>query len=391
MASRIKIAIGVVLFLAFFSSFAQAQKQNAPTHKLWMFYSPACHRCERIKKEILPQIVKEFGDRITVAYFNIQEVENYKLLLGLEKRYTVELANTIPVFCFEGRFLDATSNLRTSLPALLRSSLGQLPKADIPRIDLSERFKSFKPLAIVGAGLIDGINPCAFTVVIFFISFLALQGYRRRELALIGLVFIFAVFFTYILIGLGILGFIYQLQGFWIISRIINTGIGALSIGFGMCALCDFIKFKRTGKTEGLSVQLPQRVKNQIHSIIGTHYRVKKDVSVVPQPRKLMGLIASAFVTGFLVSILEAVCTGQVYLPTITFVLRISTLKIQALGYLLLYNLMFIFPLFVIFFLVLGGVNSGQFSQFFRKHLGLTKILMMCVFFCLGIFLIWRG
>jgi len=43
-------------------------------------------------------------------------------------------------------------------------------------IDLAEHFRSFKTLAIVVAGLIDGINPCAFTVIVFFVSFLAFQG-----------------------------------------------------------------------------------------------------------------------------------------------------------------------------------------------------------------------
>jgi len=96
-------------------------------------------------------------------------------------------------------------------------------------------------------------------------------------------------------------------------------------------------------------------------------------------------------ITGFLVSLLEAVCTGQTYLPTITFILKTTTLKLHALAYLVIYNLMFVVPLFIIFIFALLGITSGQFSNFLKKHLLLIKLLMAILFFGLGIFLIWRA
>jgi len=106
--------------------------------------------------------------------------------------------------------------------------------------------------------------------------------------------------------------------------------------------------------------------------------------------RDIPRLVLSALITGFLVSLLEAVCTGQTYLPTITFVLKTTHLRLQALVYLLLYNLMFVVPLFIIFLFALWGVTSEQFSKFLRKHLLLIKLLMAALFFGLGIYLIWR-
>jgi cytochrome c biogenesis protein CcdA len=254
---------------------------------------------------------------------------------------------------------------------------------------LIAHFKTFTPLVIVSAGLIDGINPCAFTVIVFFISFLALQGYKRRDLVFIGLTFIFAVFLTYTLIGIGLFGFLYRLKGFWLVVRITNLSIGIFSVALGICALYDFFKFKKTGHTEGLLLQLPQAIKNQIHSVIGMHYRKTKIQEVATVERNIFRLILSALITGFLVSILEAVCTGQTYLPTITFILKTTNLRLQALGYLLLYNLMFIVPLFIIFLFALLGATSEQFSEFLKKHLLTVKILMAILFFGLGIFLIW--
>ena len=169
-----------------------------------------------------------------------------------------------------------------------------------------------------------------------------------------------------------------------------NLTVGILSIILGVLAVYDFFKFKRTAQTEGLLLQLPQAVKNRIHSLISSHYRRTKEENGKTLKLHILRLALSALIVGFLVSILEAVCTGQVYLPTITFVLKITRFKLQALGYLVLYNIMFIVPLFIIFLFALLGVTSEQFSRILKKHLSAMKILMAILFFSLGIFLLWR-
>jgi cytochrome c biogenesis protein CcdA len=169
--------------------------------------------------------------------------------------------------------------------------------------------------------------------------------------------------------------------------RWINIGIGVLSIVLGILCIYDLYKYKATGSAENMLLQLPKPVKDKIHSVIGMHYRKAKDDMAT---RHIFRLILAALVTGFLVSLLEAVCTGQLYVPTIAFILKTSHLKAQALGYLVLYNLMFVAPLFVIFLAALFGVTSGDFAGLMKKHLPTIKILMAAVFFVLGIILIWR-
>jgi hypothetical protein len=227
-------------------------------------------------------------------------------------------------------------------------------------------------------------------VIVFFISFLALQGYRKRELAAIGLTFIFSVFLTYLLVGLGIFNFLYRMKGFWVVTKGINLAVGGLSVILSGCALYDFFKFKRTQETDGLLLQLPKSVKNQIHAVIGMYYRKSRNPELGAQP-KMFRLVISALITGFLVSLLEAVCTGQLYLPTITFILKTTPLKLHAGFYLLLYNIMFVVPLLAVFLCALLGATSEDFARFLKRHLGAIKIAMALVFFALGAFLIWRA
>lgn len=360
--------------------------------ELFIFYSLNCHECARVKAQVMPVIQKEFRGQVAFVYLDVGELENYKLFLSLMQKSGSTIEFKVPFFYMEGRFLNSEGQLETNLCNFIKDALSR-PRsaASLMPADPVAYFKSFVPASVIIAGLEDGVNPCAFTVIVFFISFLALQGYRKRELFFIGAAFIFSVFLTYLGIGLGIFSVFYRFRGLWLITHFLNITMGLACILFGFLAIYDFIKFKKTGSTEELILQLPKPVKERIHRVVGFFYRKsiqEKQENLAPALSKL---VASAFITGFLVSLLEAVCTGQVYLPTIAFVLKASPLKLQALSYLLLYNIMFIIPLIAIFVLALMGTTSAQFSGFLKKHLGLIKIFMAVLFFSLGLFLIWRG
>lgn len=370
-----------------------AQEFTDEGRKLIVFFSPSCRRCIEIKNGLMPQVEKEFKGKINIEYRDITNLDNYKLMLGLREKHGPKMGLALPVFYFEGYFFNAEGPIEENLRWLMVRAL-TMPerKPELALLDLAARFKSFKPFTIISAGLIDGINPCAFTVIVFFISFLALQGYRKRQLIIIGLAFIFSVFLTYLFVGLGLFSFLYRLKGFWRIIKIFDFSVGILSIIFGLFCLYDFYKFRKTKDTEGLVLQLPRAIKNQIHKVIGLHYRRSKSEQSKNQISRVgvFRLSLSALICGFLLSVLEAICTGQVYLPTIVFVLKTTHLKLQALVYLLLYNLMFIIPLVIIFLFGLLGVTSEQFSKFLKQHLLSIKLIMAVLFFSLGIFLLYQ-
>jgi cytochrome c biogenesis protein CcdA len=201
------------------------------------------------------------------------------------------------------------------------------------------------------------------------------------------------VFLTYVLVGLGIFEFLYSINKFYIITKILYYLIAAFCFILAIFATYDLWVFKKTGKTDGLTLQLPQAVKNRIHSIIGLHYRKSQDQkSGSVSKSHLLRLIASAFITGFLVSLLEAVCTGQVYLPTISFILKYtSSFRVRAFTYLLLYNIMFIVPLLIVLIFALFGTTSESFSRFVKKHMEVIKLSMALLFLGLGILILMKA
>jgi hypothetical protein len=96
-----------------------------------------------------------------------------------------------------------------------------------------------------------------------------------------------------------------------------------------------------------------------------------------------------ALITGFVVSFIELACTGQVYLPTIVYVLSRPELAGQAFLYLVLYCLMFILPLIVVFGLSYFGTTSEQLGQFINRRTAAIKFVTGLVFVGLAVWMTW--
>jgi len=248
----------------------------------------------------------------------------------------------------------------------------ELKKADSSMI---ERFKSLGILTVLSAGLIDGINPCAFATLIFFISYLTLVGRQKREILWIGIGFSGAVFATYLLIGLGVLHFIQQFTFLPLFSRAVYLLTIAFALILGTLSFYDFIQLKRSRPSE-MKLKLPDFLKKRIHQTVREGSK---------SGRYLLAAIAS----GFVISILEFACTGQVYLPTILFVTNIPSLRTEAIYYLLLYNFMFIVPLLIVFGVSYWGVTSEQLSFFLQRRASTIKLLTSLFFFALAGILIF--
>ena len=124
-----------------------------------------------------------------------------------------------------------------------------------------------------------------------------------------------------------------------------------------------------------MTLGLPKKIKDKIHKVIRTGLTTR-------------GLVIGSLSVGFLVSILESLCTGQVYLPIIMFINNITsdaTTRATAIGYLLLYNVMFIVPLLATLALTYFGVRSETLGNLLRKRLALAKFAMAILFASLGL------
>ena len=371
-----------ILLLPFFSVYPKAEEPL----EILFFHSEHCKACMRVKKEILPPLIEEYGKKIDVTYLSTAEQDNLNKLIALASVYADGNAKIPAVFCGD-RLIIGRGNIEAGLPGLIEHLLGRSSATVSQSVfdqDLIEKeFRAFSVFTILSGGLIDGINPCAFTVIVFFISFLACYKYTKKEMIIIGSFYILAIFVAYLLIGLGLFRLLYALRDFYQVIKIFYMLVAGFCFVLCLLSLYDYVRFKKSGKPSESILQLPSSIKLKIHKVIGGEFRDKES-----RPRRLVTLVLAALSVGFSVSILEAVCTSQVYLPIITFVLKVPSLRLKALSYLILYNLMFIAPLILVFLLALLGTTSRDFSAFMQKRFGLIRIGMALLFAGLGVFLI---
>jgi hypothetical protein len=247
-----------------------------------------------------------------------------------------------------------------------------------------ERFKSLGIFAILAAGLIEGLNPCAFATLIFFISYLTMVGRKRKEIFWVGMGFAGTGFFTHLLLGLGLLSFVQHLSFLPLFSQIVYLITFLFAFFLGLLSLYDYLQLKR-GRPSKMKLQVPNFLKKRIHQTIR---KTGGNLEADGEGQSIRLLIA-AIIIGFVVTLLQFTCTSQVYLPTILFVTNIPSLRGSAVFYLILYNLIYIAPLLVIFGIVYWGVTSEQLSFFLQKRASTIKLLTSLFFFALAGILIF--
>ena len=183
--------------------------------------------------------------------------------------------------------------------------------------------------AVVVAALVDAINPCAFTLLLVFITsvtaFLqATQGKSLSETRTVlyryGSVYIGAIFFTYLFLGLGFLKVSSFFTGNHLGSRLAALAGVALGLWMVKDALLPEV---------GLRLQAPPRIGALVQ---GLARRASFPAMV--------GL-------GVLVGLCTVPCSGAVYLSILA-MLSLQQTFVQAFAYLVLYNALFVLPLGVI-------------------------------------------
>jgi len=363
-----------------------SSENNLPVYMAY-FYEPGCYDCDKAKA-IWTRIHQEYPN-LVIKSFDISLAENIELAEAFGEMYNMpeEERLLVPVIFMGDKYLFRDAITYTSLEELIQENLNieSIPPWERAREEKAEikerlitRFQSFGLAAVAVSGLIDGINPCAFATIIFFISYLALIKRKGKEILWVGGMFTFAVFLTYFLIGAGALKLVTSLSFLPLVRKIFSMITAGIALILGFISLSDYIRFKKSGSSKDAKLQLSPFLKKMIHSTIRNKVR-------------LSNYILIAAVIGFIVSLLELACTGQIYLPTLIFINTIPNLKINAIFYLLLYNLTFVVPLILVFAFTYWGTTSAQWSDLTQKYFGKIKMAMTLLFFSLAILLLYTG
>lgn len=348
---------------------------------VYVFTSPSCVHCMKFKKEYYPQLKEKYQDKVNFKDMDTSIAANSIKLSDLAKQYNSTAA--VPALVVGDNFiLGYPEDIDLYSEAAIEKAIEHNQSTKTAgEVDVQKTFSQITLAAIITNGLVDGINPCAFAVIVFFVSFLTVYGYKRREVIYVGSAYCLAVFTTYILLGLGLFKVLYALESFQILIKVFYILTALVCFLFFVLSVYDFLMYRKTKDGKAMLLRLPDNLKTRINKIIGFFLRNKEE-------RHPVRLVIASLAVGFIVSLVEAVCTGQVYIPTIVLIMKDPNFRLQASLYLFLYNLMFILPLLAVFILSAVGYKSEGINNFFKKHLGIAKFLLALVFLGLGLMLL---
>ncbi len=353
---------------------------------LTFFGSPTCEECLEIKEKLLKPLEAQHPSELKITIRNIEDAQDFTLLTRMENDYRVAASSPQELF-FPDTVLVGYDVIMKDGRAMIESYLGKPERwtyrhaygdssMDTTAIakSIRQRISKFSFIGLIAAGIVDGINPCAIATMIFLVSFLASRKKSRRDIVVIGICYTASVFLTYLLLGFGAFSIITELEQYRGISKVVRFLAVLCAFIFGVISFIDAFRYKKTGDARDITLQLPKAVKLSIHKVISGNLSGKQ-------------LISGAIVTGFLVTLLEAVCTGQVYLPTIILMTSQPGLKIMGWLYLIFYNVLFILPLIIVTILAYFGLKWDRLAKVTQKHMTLLKILLGTLFISLALFL----
>ena len=382
------------------------------------FFEPGCHECEQIEAELLPKVGKQFGEACVVRSHDIGIETNFLYLLRLEnaighmgpdRGYLIVNKQFLfgPNPSHE-EFLSLVSGLlnvgqASSLSTVAKSSLVHEQAGSLSYV-AEDRFSGFTFGAVIVAGLLDGLNPCAISTLVFLMSLLTISGIRNRQLLLLGGSFCVASFLTYLALGFGLLRVLHLFAGFKTVRAVIEWGMVAALVALAVLSFRDALRFRKSRDAHDVTLQLSAGMKKRIHGVM--RWGLKKTPQNPPRPAATppeegnpnernhspllrrgagtagwVSLILGGLFIGAAVTALESVCTGQVYVPTLVLILKDNASQVRAWALLLLYNALFIVPLVVVFIAVYRGLRTETLLAWSRKNVVVSKL-------CLGAFFV---
>ena len=213
---------------------------------------------------------------------------------------------------------------------------------------------------VITTALIDSINPCAIGVLILLISIM-IAFKTKKEMLFYGLMYVLAVFITYVLAGFGILYFLSSVPLF--VSEYISIVVGLLIIIAGLIEIKDFFWYG-----QGITLAIPPERAKQIHEMT-------KKIT-------LPGVI----LLGIFVAGVELPCTGAPYLAIL--ILLSQNFNFAAFLMLILYNIIFVLPLIVILLMVHFGFKIQNIKKWKQNNRAYMRLATGIILIFLGWLLI---
>jgi len=227
---------------------------------------------------------------------------------------------------------------------------------------------SFNLAKISALAFADAVNPCVLAILTIVLITILIQNPKKRKRVLYaGLAFTVAIYITYLFYGFIFIQifktFTEKISGF---SFYLYKGLAIFAIIIGALNIKDYFMYK----PGGIATEMPMFMRP----------RAKQLIKKITSP-------AGAFIIGILVTVFLLPCTIGPYLIASGLLAEIGF--INALPWLLYYNLLFVMPMLIITFLVyLAYTTIEDISSWKERNIKYLHLIAGLLLFIVGVLLL---
>lgn len=347
------------------------------------FYTTACEDCNKTKKflsglDTTCSINKEEAiilSEVVIEFKNIAELDNTELINTYFQQYQVDSSSQqVPIIFYEEGYLAGYEKIEKELEGAIKSgkALGftyPTQQEVISALKISELPQIFL------TGIINGFNPCSISMLLLLLSLMSVGS----DMLKLGFAYIGGKVLTYLALGTVCYSLLARLDSvvFQSIQGIINIIIVIIMLLLAGTNLLDYLAAKQQ-QYHKIRLQLPVKLRQF------NHHMIEKFIKQTHSKYAIVGV----FVLGIIISAGEFLCTGQIYLATIIYLLkRTTSYSSMTLIALVIYVAAMVLPLGLLIILAYKGQKILVLSEYVRKHMTKIKLINAILFivFAIGI------
>lgn len=325
-----------------------------------LFYGNGCPHCAKVEQYIKDnQLTKQFDLTQKEVFYNKKNLSEFN---GYLQKHSLTYDKIGVPFLIINSGVDCNYiNGDANIIEYFSGKLAQITAAACKETALSGTVqpveKSLKERLsflwiMLPAAISDSINPCAFAVMLLLLSTILTRHKSRRKTLLAWGLFSLAVFLTYLAMGIGLFSALATTNNTFVLKLI----VGILWIVVWLANLKDYFRY---GKFFVMEVPFSWRPK------------MMDLIERVSSPRW-------AFVVGILVSLFLLPCSSGPYFTILWYLSSQSkNLNLRWYIYLIVYNLIFVLPMFIIAILV--GMWYANVDKLAKIKHDKTKLIHLIV------------
>ncbi len=213
---------------------------------------------------------------------------------------------------------------------------------------------------VIVTGFLDGIHPCGFTVLLFFVAFLLSIKRSRKQILAMGGLYILGVFLAYLAIGLGIMQAVAIFEPHFMAKAgaVLLLAVGTISIKDGLMGTS--------------TLKIPEFTKPYLARFLEK------------------GTMLAAFIAGILVGLCAFPCVGGLYVAIIT-LLTAQGIDSWNLALLVIYNIMFVAPLILALIFSSSEKVLESLEEKEKKNRKGFKLFMGALMLLFGLYILLGG